>query len=114
VYNRDIGHAKAEVLEVTGGEFMKIIETTLFILISTFTVFSVQSAGSGESNETIEAQLQWEKVQSVLANSAETRQMASGRTLAGMNAEEKFWADEFKQIMDDEEGKDYLSLSLEL
>lgn len=54
------------------------------------------------------------RVQSLIETSQATRKMANTRKIANLNAEDRYWANEFDKIMNDDSDKDYLDLCLEL
>lgn len=54
------------------------------------------------------------RVQSLIETSQATRKMANTRKIANLNAEDRYWANEFDKIMNDDSNKDYLDLCLEL
>ena len=83
-------------------------------ILSLMTFFHVQANDFGTLSDEVKLKEQEERVQQLVADSAQIRKWLNGRSVAGMSAEDKYWADEFNRMMDDESEVDYLEESLNL
>lgn len=89
----------------------------IIIITLAFTLFNPTAQagdlGKLESNNLIS--LHEERVHNLVANSSDIRSSIEvGRSVAGVSEEDKKWAQEFTDLMNDESEKDYLGMAAKL
>lgn len=87
---------------------------SILFTLALLSITQVYADNFGTVSEDVKLQEQEERIQQLVADSAQTRKWLNGRSVAGMTAEDKYWADEFDKLMDDESDRDYLEESLKL
>jgi len=107
------GHEKS-----TGGVFMKKAMNAIITLF-TFTILSTSLYAADAAFGTIdkETQLKWQEqqVMDLVGESSDYRaSINKGRSIAGQTQDELRWANEFENLMNSQEDKDYLEMALKL